>query len=138
MNGKAFVDTNVFIYLYSVDENEKRLRAENALENYECIISTQTLNEFSNFCIKKWKLTPSAVSSAVTEMCTACTVKYVDENTVLQALEIHERYGYSFYDCLMLASALTNGCIYIFSEDMADGQIINGALEIVNIFRREV
>ena len=138
MNAKAFIDTNIFIYLYSVDEEEKNHRASDALEKYNCVISTQTLNEFSNFCIKKWKLEPADISLAITEMCTACSLEYIDEGIVQQALQIHGRYGYAFYDCLMLASALASGCKYLFSEDMADGQIINGTLEIVNILSRDV
>jgi predicted nucleic acid-binding protein len=34
----------------------------------------------------------------------------------------------------MLASALKHGCAHIFTEDMSDGQIIEGTLQIVNIF----
>jgi predicted nucleic acid-binding protein len=53
MNGRAFVDTNIFIYLYSEDESEKQEIAQKAINKYECVISTQVLNEFSNICIKK-------------------------------------------------------------------------------------
>jgi predicted nucleic acid-binding protein len=38
MNGRAFVDTNVFIYLYSEDENEKQIIAQKAVEKYELIV----------------------------------------------------------------------------------------------------
>ena len=138
MNGKAFVDTNVFIYLYSVDEQEKCARASAVLEKHNCVTSTQALNEFCNFCIKKWKLTSADMVSAVNEICEACTIQYMDEETVRKALEIHGRYGYSYYDCLILASALASGCEYLFSEDMSDGQIIHEKLEIVNIFSRDV
>ena len=136
MNDKVFVDTNIFVYLYSVDEDEKCTRAFDALERHNCVTSTQVLNEFANFCIKKWKLVLSDILPALNEICTACTIQYIDEGTVRQALEMHGRYGYSYYDCLMLASALSSGCKYLFSEDMSDGQIINQTLEIVNIFRR--
>ncbi|MDR3275689.1 MAG: hypothetical protein LBT11_00535, partial [Treponema sp.] len=50
------------------------------------------------------------------------------------ALHLMKRYNYSYYDCLMLASALKHGCAHIFTEDMSDGQIIEGTLQIVNIF----
>lgn len=137
MNGKAFIDANVFIYLYSVDEKEKQSRASAALKKHICVTSTQALNEFCNFCIKKWKSTPADILLAVNEICAACSLQYVNEDTVRQALELHGRYGYSYYDCLMLAAALTSGCEYLFSEDMADGQIINETLKIVNIFARD-
>ena len=100
MSDKAFVDTNIFIYLYSVDENEKCTRASDALERHNCVTSTQALNEFTNFCIKKWKLAPSDILAALEEICTVCAIQYIDEDTVRQALEAHEKYGYSYYDCL--------------------------------------
>jgi predicted nucleic acid-binding protein len=58
----------------------------------------------------------------------------VDVETIDKALELHEKYKYSYYDCLMLASALNSGCKYMLSEDLADGHIIEGNLKIVNIF----
>ena len=51
---------------------------------------------------------------------------------MLQALMLHERYGYSYYGCVMLACALENGCTKIYSEDMSSGQIIEDRLLILN------
>ena len=53
MNEKAFIDTNIFIYLYSEDEVKKQHISQKAVDKYDCIISTQVLNEFSNVCIGK-------------------------------------------------------------------------------------
>lgn len=61
----------------------------------------------------------------------------INVDVIKGALNIHEKYGYSYYDCLMLSSAIQNKCAYIFTEDMQDGQIIDG-LEIVNIFNRKM
>jgi len=45
----------------------------------------------------------------------------VQKNTIIKALEIKDRYGYSYYDCLMLSSALEVHCNVIFAEDMKNG-----------------
>jgi len=50
-----------------------------------------------------------------------------------RALEIKPRYGYSFYDSLIIAAALTAGCRRVYSEDLQHGQRI-GQLTIVNPF----
>jgi predicted nucleic acid-binding protein len=50
MNVRAFIDTNIFVYLYSEDETEKQVIAQKPFDKYECVISTQVLNEFSNIC----------------------------------------------------------------------------------------
>jgi len=133
---KAFVDTNVLVYLYSgnTDESDKRRRAYEAIEQYNCQISTQVLNEFSNICIKKLKITKNKIRNLINQICSYCDLAYIDEETIDKALEIHEKYGCSYYDCLMLASALERNCIYLLSEDMTDGQVIEGTLTIKNIF----
>jgi len=42
------------------------------------------------------------------------------------------RYGFSYYDSLIIASALECECSVLFSEDMQHGQIIESTLKIVN------
>ncbi len=37
---------------------------------------------------------------------------------------LHLRYGYSWWDCLLLASALELGCAHFLSEDLQDGQLV--------------
>lgn len=136
MSAKAFIDTNVFAYFYSDNESNKQQCALSAVEKYTCMTSTQALNEFSSICTRKWKFPVADFNKAIDEICAACAVCGIDIGTIRQALGLHERYGYSYYDCLMLASALESGCQYLFSEDMSDGQTIEDQLEIVNIFKR--
>ena len=50
------------------------------------------------------------------------------------ALDIAERYGYSFYDSMILAAALDAGCRRIYTEDLHAGQHIKDKLMIVNPF----
>ncbi|MCL2699154.1 MAG: PIN domain-containing protein [Defluviitaleaceae bacterium] len=134
MRDNAFIDTNVFLYLYSEDEYEKRAVGIAAMKKYDCITSTQAINELCNVFTKKWRLPITEINKALQEIKQACNIKLIDMGTVNYALNIHQEYGYSYYDCLMLASALMNGSKYILTEDMQDGHIVDG-LEIVNIFK---
>ena len=102
-----------------------------------CIISTQVLNEFCNVCIRKLNKTADEIQLAVEEIIEQCTVNNIEKENINQALEIHEKYGYGYFDCLMIISALNAGCKYLLTEDMADGQIINDNLTIVNIYAQE-
>jgi predicted nucleic acid-binding protein len=61
-------------------------------------------------------------------------VASVSKNTVLQSFEIKNRYRFSYWDSLVLSSALENGCNIIYSEDMQDNQLIDEVLRIVNPF----
>jgi predicted nucleic acid-binding protein len=137
MSGKAFIDTNIFIYLYSEDENEKQIIAQKAVDKYECIISTQVLNEFSNICIKKLFKKAGEIESAIDEMIEQCSVSTLEKEDIKQAINIHKNFGYNYYDCLMIVSALNSNCDYLLTEDMADGQIIENKLKIINILSKE-
>jgi predicted nucleic acid-binding protein len=137
MSGKAFIDTNVFIYLYSEDEIEKQKIAQKAVDKYECIISTQVLNEFSNICIRKLYKKPEEVELAIDEMINQCIILTLKKEEIKQAINIHKKFGYNYYDCLMIVSALNSNCDYLLTEDLADGQIIEEKLTIINIFSKE-
>lgn len=57
----------------------------------------------------------------------------IDDASVLRARRIRSHTGYSWWDCLLLAAALQLGCRYFLSEDLQDGQTIQG-LTIVDPF----
>ena len=137
MNDRAFIDTNVFIYRYSEDEVEKRNISQTAIDRYTCIISTQVLNEFCNVCIKKLNKTTDEIALAVEEIIGQCTVNEIETIHINHALHIHKKYGYGYFDCLIIASALHADCKYLLTEDMANGQIIDDKLTIVNLFAQE-
>ena len=135
---RAFLDTNLFVYLYSDNDASKKKCVMDAIDSYDSFVSTQVLNEFCNVCIRKLKLSPSEVRNAVIEIRRACNLVIVDDATTMSALELHERYGYSYYDSLIAVSALESDCQYLLTEDMSDGQIIEGSLQgsltVKNIF----
>jgi predicted nucleic acid-binding protein len=136
MKDKIFIDTNILIYLYSADEPDKRQKVIAAFNDYDCITSTQAINEFSNVCIKKMNKKSKDIAAAINEIISVCKLELIDIETINTALELHNHYHYSYFDCLMLASALNSNCKYIYSEDMADKQIINEKLKIINIFKK--
>jgi predicted nucleic acid-binding protein len=136
MKDKAFVDTNILVYLYSEDEVAKRVAAYNAIEKYTCITSTQVLTEFSNVCIKKLHMRAEVISKSIDEITSACAIMPVEQETIKKALELHSKYGYSYYDCLIIASALIYHCALLLTEDMQDRHVIENSLTIHNIFSK--
>jgi len=134
MSDRVFLDTNILIYIYSKTEASKSEICINAVNDNECYTSTQALNELCNICTKKWKIDKGVIDDAVDEICSVLQINLINETIIKKALCLHYKYQYSYYDCLMLASALESGCNKIFSEDMQAGQVIENTLEIVNIF----
>jgi predicted nucleic acid-binding protein len=45
---------------------------------------------------------------------------------------VRSHYQFSYWDSLIIASALETGCSILFSEDMQDGQVIESTLTIRN------
>jgi len=61
---------------------------------------------------------------------------YPDQALYEASLDLQQETGYSFYDALILASALRGTCEILYSEDLQGGQQIRG-LRIVNPFKSE-
>ena len=137
MNGKVFLDSNIFLYVYSTTEPSKSDICKNAINENDCCTSTQALNELSNVCAKKWKIDRISIEKAIDEICSVCEIKLIKQDTIKKGLYLNEKYKYSYYDSLMLASALENDCQKIFTEDMHDGQLIENKLTIVNILKED-
>ncbi|MCL2693585.1 MAG: PIN domain-containing protein [Oscillospiraceae bacterium] len=135
MNGKAFLDTNILVYFYSESEKDKQNTALSVLNRHECVTNIHAVCEASNVFMKKFKWNPTKVKKHLDNIELVCDeILPVQRNTINKAIDIKDRYGFSFYDCLMLASALESDCQMIFTEDMSDGQIINDTLKIINPF----
>ncbi len=52
MSGRAFLDTNLFVYMQSASDPAKKELSYQALESFDCIVSTQVLNEFCSVALK--------------------------------------------------------------------------------------
>ncbi|GMO44229.1 MAG: hypothetical protein Pg6C_06100 [Treponemataceae bacterium] len=73
----------------------------------------------------------------INEIIEQCKVVLVSSQNIKQALEIYKKYGYRYFDCLMIVSALGSDCKYLITEDMAYGQIVENNLTIINIYEKE-
>ena len=137
MRDKIFLDTNVVIYFYSEDEPQKQKIANDTLEQYsnQTIISNQVINELSNTLFRKFKLSADKVRETVFELNDYFPIVNFDLQTQLRGIEIKEKYKLQFYDSMILATALENGCNILFSEDMQHNQVIEDRLTIINPFR---
>jgi predicted nucleic acid-binding protein len=52
------------------------------------------------------------------------------------AIRIAEMRGYNIYDAQVVAAALEAGCATLYSEDLRDGETIDGQLTIRNPFAK--
>ncbi len=132
MNDKIFIDTNILLYLLSNDKAKKIISKDILRSNHN--ISTQVLNEFSNISIKKFKLPIENIKEVINKISEETTIFIFSKNTIIDALRLKEKYKFQYYDSLILATALENGCAVLYSEDMQHNQIIENRLQIINPF----
>ncbi len=128
-----FADTNVIIYSVS-DDNDKRLQALKIIAQ-KPVISTQVLTETANTLLRKLKFVSQDIHTILVRLIAECDVVAVQPETILSAIMIAERYRFSFYDSLIIATALKENCTTLYSEDMQDGQLIENKLLIINPFK---
>jgi predicted nucleic acid-binding protein len=136
MNDRIFIDTNIFIYAYFEDNKVKHDRAQHLFKELlsrqqSIIISTQILNEFYSV-MTKYKKTHLEIVKYLSEIIGVTNVCAVSLPTVESCISIKGTYGYSWWDSLLLSSALESNCVTIYSEDMQDGQVIESSLRILN------
>jgi predicted nucleic acid-binding protein len=130
-----FVDSNVLVYAFSLDERATAARA--ILQNGPAI-SVQGLNEFANVGRRKLGMDWREIRESLAELRLLCSdVLPLDIAAHDEALRIAEQYGYRIFDSLIIASALQARSKTLWSEDMQHGMVIRGRLRIANPFRKE-
>jgi predicted nucleic acid-binding protein len=139
MTEHEFFDSNIILYAQIDDSSLKHKQAVDLLTdriiNGDAFVSVQVLNEFTVNAVKKGKKL-SEVKDIVSQLLGSFTVFPLTVELTMDAFRISNRYQFSFWDSLIVASALEAQCTVLYTEDLQDGQIIEGVLEIKNPFIR--
>ena len=134
---KFFADTNIVFYGRddATDERVELSRAwiAKAAERRALCINLQVLNELASILFRKRRQLTAETIFAIIDDLSSLGCEPVKLETVIAARRIHVSARYSWWDCLLLASALELGCSHFLSEDLQDGQQIGG-LTIINPF----
>lgn len=142
-NGSSFIDTNVWLYRLFDDkkiEVAERERKQNIAisitSNQGIIISTQVVNEVSTDLLKKAAFNEEQIKAVIQSLYRRCTVIEFNLTIFESASDIRSQYNFSFWDSLIVACTLSAGASILYSEDMRDGLVVAGQLEIVNLFKQ--
>ena len=135
MPDRTFIDTNILIYFIS-NEKKKKLRAKEIIfSSQEVYISAQVISEFISVCLSKKLLSIAEITPLIDNFLSALRFSSVEESTIKKALQIKQDYNFSYWDSLVIASAIENNCSILYTEDMQDGQIICDSVTIINPFK---
>lgn len=132
-----FVDTNVYFYVHDANLPAKQAACRAWLialgERRLGRTNLQVANEFTDVVLRKRRdIAPEAVFRLADDIL-AWGSGAISADTVRLARSIRSTTAYSWWDCLLLASALELGCTHFLSEDLQDAQRI-GSLTIVDPF----
>ncbi len=135
MTGKAFIDTNILIYAYSSTDMLKKEKSLNILRSENLTMSTQVLNEFVWVMSRKYLLPIDLLRDVINNISGIAYISLITLSTINNAISLTERYKYSYWDSLIISSALETGCDVLYTEDLQHNQTIKG-IKIINPFKR--
>jgi len=125
MNAKPFLDTNIIVYAFA--SNDPRSEQAEALLAAGGVISIQVLNEFVNVSRRKLQREWAEIED------TLDVLRTILDPPIPLTIDLHESairlardHGFPFYDSLIIAAANRAGCHILYSEDMQDGQTVDG------------
>lgn len=132
---RCFIDSNVWLYAFIEGQDRaKTRRASTLIRANEPVVSTQVVNETCVNLLRRAAFTENEVRGVVTSFYERYPVYPLTQATLLEASELRGRYAFSFWDSVLVATALQTDVTTLFSEDMQDGLMVKERLEITNPF----
>ncbi len=131
-----FVDTNIFIYAHDLSAGVKGEKARELIarlfEAGDGAISTQVLIEFYSIATKKLSMSSQVAEEIVSDL-HVWTLNRPTHADIMKAIGLQHRYAISWWDALIVNSAVELGCGILWSEDLSHGQQY-GSITVRNPF----
>jgi len=137
---KSFVDTNIWIYAF-LDSPENQLRQksldflEKIIQEEKTNISIQVLNEFHWALSRKYKISEDRIEAKVNSILEISNILPLTLSVYSKSKSVRDKYQVSFWDSLLISSALEKEIEIFYSEDLHDGLLIDNKLKISNPFK---
>lgn len=138
MTALVFVDTNVLVYNRDLSDKTKQSRAGQWLSHLWLTrtgrLSFQVLHEYYATVTRRLShaLSPGEARSEIRDFRTWDPIQ-LDFSVLERAWLIESKFGFSFWNSLIVSAAQLAGCEILLTEDLQDGQDLDG-LRIVNPF----
>ena len=132
------LDANVLIYSSgAVPDDPRHERAQDVLFRGfrlgSTLLTLQSLGEFSNVAIRRYKLGSSQTRALVDSWRAALPVHPAAESDLTDALEAVSRHRLQFWDAMLWATVRRVGVRYLLTEDLQDGRELD-SVTFVNPF----
>lgn len=126
MSGEFFVDSNIWLYAFMDSTSPKHATALQLIDSEGIVLSTQVLNEVCSNLIRKARYTEAEIQQTIDNFQERYPILDVTSSAIRQASILRESYRFSYWDSLIIATALEAGCSTVYSEDMQDGLRVGG------------
>jgi len=134
--GSGFADSNIWLYaLLDFQDIAKADIAKTIIKTGNIVVSTQVINEVSKNLLKSGKFDETEIAEFIRAVYEDYTVVETSEEVLLKASELRLRYNFSFWDSLIVASALYSKADILYTEDMQDNMFVENRLRILNPFK---
>ena len=136
MRDRIFLDSNILIYSSLQDNKEKHNETLNFLEKLKgkiVFISTQVINEVY-VALLKHELQDEDIQNIVSKVIDIYNSSMITVDRIKKSWNLRRIYNLSYWDSLIVASALESGCEVLYTEDMQNELVINSTLTIENPF----
>ncbi len=132
------LDTNILIYSVDRDAGERHQKAVALMDEMvgkRCLLTLQSLSEFFSAATRKGKMPVEDARAQVEDWMVLFPTVTADSQVVVRAMESVSRRQFSYWDAMLVETAVRAGVTHLYSEDMQHGQHWRG-MEIINPFRR--
>lgn len=142
MTAKYFVDTNILVYSRDAAQDSKHRHALGWLEylwrTRTGNLSYQVLQEYYQVVTRRLRpaLDSRAAQADIRDLLAWKPVT-IDLAVLERAWAIEARYGFSWWDSLIVGAALHAGCDYLLTEDLQHGQDLQG-LQVLSPFQADL
>jgi predicted nucleic acid-binding protein len=139
MTAPVFVDSNIFLYaLDDADPRKQQVARSWRAELWKARLGRVSFQVLNEFYVNALRLKPSASDEARSEVrdLLAWNPVAVDAAVIELCWKLQDRYRLSFWDSLIVAAAKAALCGFLLTEDLQDGQKLDG-MEVVNPFLRD-
>lgn len=132
----VFLDSNIWLYSFiKTQDSFKREKAKNIiLSSNNIFISDQVVNEVCVNLLKKTQMNEVEIKELIKSFYKKYSVMTFNQNLLLSASDIREKYQTSFWDSLIISSALNCNCEIVYTEDLQHNQLFENKVKVVNPF----
>ena len=133
MSAKCFVDSNIWLYAFMDSNSDKRTNALQLIERTNVVLSTQVINEVCCNLLRKADYSEAEIQQTISNFQARYPILNVTADIIRHASPLREAYSFSYWDSLIITTALNADCVVVYSEDMQNGLQIDN-LTIINPF----